>query len=212
MKAPCDNPHGAFCWRGIQDCSSQSSVLLEGVKNPGLSFEGDNIEVGEYASIRAVFPLDATGNIELSIAGASLSHTISTSDDGGYYFDLTPVGLLPAGSYGFLVTYSGDAKYKRSFVSGSIEVTKVAYSISISVDNIQVGETAEITVDCPEDATGTLTVIVAGRYYTPPVKDGKAILAISGLEAGDYIVDATYSGDDKYESNSASYSFLVEEE
>ena len=72
MKAPCDNPHGAFCWMGIQDCSSQSSVLLEGVKDPGLGVETNDIKAGEY----------------------NLSHGVITY---GFSFDLftTDKGIIP---------------------------------------------------------------------------------------------------------------------
>lgn len=174
-----------------------------------MSVVGDNINVGESAIIIVDFAEGATGNIELSIAGTIFSHTISESDSGTYHFDLDN---LSAGNHGFLVTYSGDANYKQSFASGSIEVAKVTPDVYVNTDGadgIQVGDPAVISVLVPEDATGTITVIVDGRYYTSSPVDGMAVFSISDLEAGEYTVDATYSGDDKYEPSSGSDSFSV---
>ena len=53
----------------------------------------------------------------------------------------------------------------------------------------------------PDDATGTVTIGVNGKEYTNPVENGKAVFEISGLKKGDYNVDASYSGDKKYEAN-----------
>ena len=67
----------------------------------------------------------------------------------------------------------------------------------------------EIVVELPEDATGNVTVSINGKTQTVPVIGGKAVVNISDLEPGNYTVDVTYSGDDKYPSASNSTSFEV---
>jgi hypothetical protein len=91
-------------------------------------------------------------------------------------------------------------------------VSKVSPAVSVTAEGGLVGDDVIIAVHCPDDATGTITVTVDGVNYTASPDDGRALFQISGLEAGEYVADATYSGDAKYESKSASSSFLIEEE
>ena len=64
-------------------------------------------------------------------------------------------------------------------------------------------------VRVPKDAIGTITITVDGKKYTEKVKDGKAVFVIPGLIKGDWEVDASYSGDKKYEANDTITDILV---
>ena len=75
---------------------------------------------------------------------------------------------------------------------------KLKPPVDIEAPEITVGEDGEIIVYVPEDATGTITIEVAGKRYTAPVEGGSAIFIVPGLKAGVHDIVAYYSGDDKY--------------
>ena len=97
------------------------------------------------------------------------------------------------------VTYEGDDKYlPSSTITTSFTVNKAKAPISATGGEIQYGDDATIIVNLPEDATGTVTIVVDGKSYTEEVKDGKAVFVIPGLTKGDHEITASYSGDKKY--------------
>jgi hypothetical protein len=114
---------------------------------------------------------------------------------------------LEPGNHTVDATYNGDDKYAPASNSTPINVPKIHdYPMDIVYDD------GKVVVELPEDATGNVTVSVGGNDYTVPVRDGRAIVDISDLKPGDYAVDATYSGDDKYESGSVHTSISLPKE
>lgn len=80
-------------------------------------------------------------------------------------------------------------------------VSKVNTPISATGDEIPQGKDATVVVKVPSDATGTVTITIDNKKYTTEVKDGTAVFTIPGLVKGDYNVNASYSGDKKYDAN-----------
>ena len=154
-----------------------------------------DISVGVDEVIIANVPSDATGRVLVDINGV------------GYYGDVINgkakiiVPELPSGKYAAVVTYEGDDKYLSSNTTVSFTVSKVKAPISADGDKIEYGQDATVIVHVPEDATGTVTIVIDGKTYTQEVSNGKAVFVISGLKKGDHIVTASYSGDKKYEAN-----------
>lgn len=135
----------------------------------------------------------------------------------GYYADVVNgkakiiLPELPAGKYKLKVKYEGDDKYlpwEDTYVE--FTVSKVKASISVSGDDIEVGDDATVTVHLPEDATGTVTITVEGKKYTVAVKDGAAVFSIPDLSEGVYTVTVYYSGDDKYDPSETTTTITVE--
>ena len=62
------------------------------------------------------------------------------------------------------------------------------------------GEDAVITVSLESDATGSITVHINNKDYLMDLASGSPSLSISGLTAGTYQFQVTYSGDEKYTS------------
>ena len=152
--------------------------------------------VGNDVVINVNVPSDATGKVLVNINGV------------GYYGDIINgrakvfIPELPIGNYVATVTYEGDDKYLPSdSVTVSFSVTKANAPMSAYGNSIEVGEDGIITVNLPEDATGTVTLKIDGKTYVLEVKDGKAVFVIPGLAPGDHKIVAIYSGDDKYEGN-----------
>ena len=116
---------------------------------------------------------------------------------------------LPRGKYVANVTYEGDDKYLPSTTTVNFTVTKVKSPIHAKGDVIEEGNNATVVVRVQEDATGTITITVDGKEYTEEVEDGKATFNVPGLTKGDWNVDASYSGDKKYEANATITDILV---
>ena len=137
----------------------------------------------------------------------------------GYYVNITDGKgrlVLPdmaGGDYEITARYPGDDKYSESdSVSASAKITDIPSTVTVKVDDITYGDNAVVEVTVPEDATGTVTVTIDGKTYTANVTAGKALIVVPDLKAGDYPVDVSYSGDDKYKPSSNSTDFNVAKE
>lgn len=199
----------------LHDCSQQSSTLLEGLKDPHLSCDFSNVDVGDTEVITVGFPADASGTINFTIDGRNYSHTISTSDGGSFVFNIEG---LTAGIKNFLVTYSGDVNYKRSIASVQIEVSKVTPDLDVNV--VKDEGNYEIIASGPRDFSGPMAIQIGETiYYNYAdddefpfwMTDGQFVLVLEEGETkgGVTISDGTVIivillGDDKYESTSTS--------
>ncbi|WP_407393829.1 Ig-like domain repeat protein [Methanobrevibacter sp.] len=162
-----------------------------------------NSTVGGKQTITVEVPENATGQVLIDINGQPYYANIS---DGKAVLELD---TLPAGEYDVVATYLGDDTYLRNSTSGKFNVTKNNSTLEIAPQNITCGESETITFTVPKDATGNITVVVANETYTVPVSGGTGTLTIPKLPAGNYTIDATYNGDDKYGPVSNSTSFEV---
>ena len=128
-------------------------------------------------------PDDATGDVTVTIDGKDYVVPIK---DGKAVMDL-PSDLGP-GEHTVDVSYHGNDKYAPISNSTTVDVPKIDIT---NTDN-------QLVVDVPDDATGDVIVTIDGKDYTVPIKDGKAVVDISDLPAGEHNVKVTYPGDDKY--------------
>nr|WP_295160685.1 Ig-like domain-containing protein [uncultured Methanobrevibacter sp.] len=180
----------------------------------------EDSKVGENVTVKVTVPEDATGQVLVDINGV------------GYYVNVTngtgsvEIPRVPSGKYDVNVTYLGDDKYLPSSNTTSFNVDKLPSYVIPTARDIAVGDTEKITFELPEDATGTLTVIIDGEEFTVDldtlgaidadgnkftvaVSDGKAVLTINDLPKGEYTVEVRYNGDDKYLPSTNSTKFTV---
>ena len=162
-----------------------------------------DIKVGEDAVIDISVPEITSGVVSVTVGDAI--YNVAVVDGKG---SLTLSGLA-SGSYDVVAKFNGDDKYLASEDSAKFNVTKLASTIDIAVDNIKVGEDAVIGVALPEDATGEVIISVNGKNYTVMTKYGMANVTISDLANGTYSVDAFYNGDDIYAPIKNSTAFTV---
>ena len=146
------------------------------------------------SSVGIDLPADATGTLTVAVGGKTFNENIV---DGKASVDV--IGLNP-GSYNATVTYSGDSKYDSITKTIEVNVAKVVTELNnntlvIDSQNISSG----VSINLPEDATGTLSVTVDGKTYTENLVNGKATVNIPELANGDYNITVTYSGDSRYD-------------
>ena len=162
-----------------------------------------DIKVGEDAVISIAVPEITSGVVSVTVGDAI--YNVAVVEGKG---TLTLSGLA-SGSYDVVAKFNGDDKYLASEDSVKFNVTKLASTIDIAVDNIKVGENAVISVALPEDATGEVIISVNGKNYTVMTKYGMANVTISDLANGTYSVDVFYNGDDIYAPIKNSTAFTV---
>ncbi|WP_427003544.1 Ig-like domain repeat protein [Methanobrevibacter intestini] len=162
-----------------------------------------DIVVGEDAVIGVSVPDIVSGVVNVTVNGRS--YNVAIVDGKG----VLTISNLAAGNYNVNVKYGGDDKYLPSSNSANFTVSKVSSSVIVSVDDIVVGEDAVIGVSVPGISFGVVNVTVNGRSYNVAIVDGKGVLTISNLVAGDYDVNVNYVGDNKYVASSNSTKFTI---
>jgi hypothetical protein len=164
-----------------------------------------DITTGSDEVITVTVPKDATGQVLVDIDGV------------GYYGEIINgkakviIPKLPAGKYTAKVFYDGDDKYLPSKTTVKFTVNKAKAPVSATGDAVIVGEDASIVVKLPNDATGTVTITVAGKTYTTSVINGEARFKVPGLSEGDHKVKVHYSGDENYDSNDTVTTVIIED-
>ena len=161
------------------------------------AMDSDDIKVIDQGNgtVVVVVPEDATGNVTITVDGKPYTAEIVNGTA------VVTIDDLPQGTHDVNVTYSGDDNYDGITTSSTITTPKLSGSISVSVDDINVGDKAVITVTLPDDAEGTVTLEIDGKNYTATVEDGKAVFTVENLTAGTKTFVVEYAGDDKYLPN-----------
>ena len=110
--------------------------------------------------------------------------------------------LTDADGNNFTVSYPGDDNYAPFNITGDItkDGAKINATLVVSAEDSVVGETTNITVTLPEDATGKVEVFVNDvSIGEKALVDGRAVFTTDKLDkAGDASVKAVYTGSDKY--------------
>ena len=185
---------------------NESAVVSnDGVKfHPVLTVSAeDSISVGDVALITVNLPVDATGEVVLNISGNFYTMNVSK---GVALFNITG---LNNGTQTIVAGYSGDKKYLAAVNVSSINVNKVESLINISAGDINVGETAVITVNVPADASGIVKITVNNIEYSATISNAQAVFGIDALMEGNYSINALYTGDGNYLPVISNASFSV---
>ena len=160
----------------------------------------DYIEVDqEGVQITVTMADNVTGTVSIDIDGQPM--TIGGSASSSFTVNV-PSKFLTAGNHTFVVRYSGDRNYTPDSVPHTFTVHKITPTVSVTVDKEGLGVmgASNVTVYVADDATGRVIIDYNGEE-TIIAKLGEAgnfTFDIYDLEAGEYYVNVTYEGDDKY--------------
>ena len=183
--------------------SSNSTKFTISKLASSVAVDVDDIVVGEDAVIGVSVPDIVSGVVNVTVNGRS--YNVAIVDGKGVLI----ISNLAAGDYAVDVNYAGDNKYVASSNSTKFTISKLASSVAVDVGDIVVGEDAVIGVSVPDIVFGVVNVTVNGRSYNVAIVDGKGVLIISNLAAGDYDVNVNYAGDNKYVASSNSTKFTI---
>lgn len=170
------------------------NVVVNKVSDYKLTVNVSDINVGQIEVVNITLPADATDDV--LIYGNFSTRTYSQSiNKGNVTFNIAD---LPAGTYKITVVYQGYNKYVSKNVTKVFRVSKVNSTIAIELVN------RTIIVTVPGDATGNVSINISNIKANVPIDKGKAILDVSNLLPGEYLVNASYAGDGRYLGNKTS--------
>ena len=144
------------------------------------------------------FP-DITFNVS-SVNGTSVSNC--TLHNGIAEFNFVPTtkttGSLTISYYNIRLT-----KYFE------FEFEKNPSELYINVQDIEFGQSADISVNISENATGNMTLFINNENYTSEIKNGLVSFKIENLLPGLYNFEVRYDGDENYLNSSIKSVFSV---
>ena len=164
----------------------------------------DNINVGEDAVINITLPNEISNEL-VSVTIDGKSYTVLINNGKGSLI----LSNLVANSYPITAKYDGNYKYTEGENTTALTVAKMSSAVNVTANNIKFGEEAVINIAVPNVSLGVATVVVNGKSYNVAIIDEKGVLNIYNLAAGDYNVDVTYLGDNKYLSSTNAANFTV---
>ena len=187
-------------------------VNSPGKKNLTISASAEPITVGENATVVVTgFVNDgfASGTVTVTVGDKTFSGTIVPHMIGGAIAEIVVPGLTD--NVTAEVNYLGDEFYNSASTTVNITVypkEKENANMSLYAPEIGESENATIYVTLPEDATGTVTATDQGENFTADVVNGTAIIILPVSDTN-RTVPVTYSGDDKYYSETKEVNITV---
>ena len=114
---------------------------------------------------------------------------------------------LASGNYTYIITYPGDDAYNPYTSSANITISRLPVNVTVNAGNITYGQTQNVTAIVPDGATSMVNFILSRDEQiiantTSQVVNGMASYEIPQLNAGTYLLRASYLGDSKYEASS----------
>ena len=155
-------------------------------------------------TVVVVVPGNATGNVTIKVGNNTY---VANVTNGTAVIDL--VNETP-GEHNITVIYSGDGNFTNVTVNSTVVMPRIVPTIRVNVNDIYVGDVALINVTLPVDATGTVTIEINGKTYTPyEFIGGIAKFRVENLTYGVKTVAVVYSGDHNYTGISTTANFTV---
>ena len=154
--------------------------------------------MGSPVTFIANLNASVTGDVIFTINGANYTVHVSNADKATYEY--IPVNNA---TIKVVATFAGNDKY-NSKVSAQkeFEVNRINTSIGVSVVSpVTYGGVATIVVTMNPSINDYVVLNVAGKNYTVAIVNGEGKFNASGLDVGNYLVNVTYAGDDKYNSS-----------
>ena len=201
------NVSASYLGNEIYYPNSSNVIMADVFRNPvvftNISVHNIMVDDIEHVTV-SLNESDATGIVIININGTEYDTSII---NGSAVFN---VSGLNAGTYNVIAFYGGDRKYlATNAISGEFNVSKYDAPIFITAEDIMVLDDAVIIVNVCDNASGHISIGVNGESIYLPVVDGSVSWSVSNLSAGTYEVNAVYSGDYKYLSNSTVVNFTV---
>ncbi len=170
---------------------SKKSVKADEIikQDANLTFEADDINVGDIAVISIELNENATGVVLIQIEGQNITSEIINGKA------TATIAELKAGTYDVTVTYRGDENVIEDVKTATFTVNKIpAPEIIINAPESEVEKSSIIIEVTVENATGNITV----NGKTLALENSKATATIENLTVGELLIEIFYTGDEKY--------------
>ena len=167
----------------------------------------NDIVFGGDLIVDAVLPVDATGEVVITVNGVDYHVSIENGKATG------TISGLAAGDYTVAIKYVGDDKYTGVEVAENVNVAKAQPVLGVVIADVDYGNgfVIEATLTGVNGAplSGNVIVTVAGKEYIVEVTDGKGIFTGDKLAAGTYGFATAWAGNDNYNAVAENGDFKV---
>ena len=184
--------------------SAEFSVLKI---TPEMDVTVEDIVFGEDLIVNAVLPVDATGEVVITVNGVDYHVAIENGEAS------VTVSGLEAGDYTVAVKYAGDDNYNAAEVTKGVNVAKANPALNVIIDSMDYGNVFTINAvltgvnNAPLDTN--IIVTVNGKNYIVAIVNGKGTFHADKLAAGSYNFNARFAGSNNYNEVSDSGKFNV---
>ena len=184
--------------------SAEFSVLKI---TPEMDVTVEDIVFGEDLIVNAVLPVDATGEVVITVNGVDYHVSIENGEAS------VTVSGLEAGDYTVAVKYAGDDNYNAAEVTKGVNVAKANPALNVIIDSVDYGNVFTINAvltgvnNAPLDTN--IIVTVNGKNYIVAIVNGKGTFHADKLAAGSYNFNARFAGSNNYNEVSDSGKFNV---
>ena len=177
-----------------------------------IQISGSTVTYGENATVTVELPMDAEGNVTVTIPGVG---TFNETVEGG--IAVVEIPGLGAGLYElFAVEYSGDNRYTSHTGMATVEVKKAKSSVEIKpIAEVTYGNNVTIGYTVLNATTIKINVAYGGLvpvYYVTfdaNVSKYDGSLVLPNLAAGEYFVVVENDGNDNYTFSAAPAEFTI---
>ena len=175
--------------------------------DPKLSVSVDDVDAGQSAVVKISLNETISGSVLLSVGGSN--YTVSVRN--GVASKAVPG--LAVGTYDAVVYYDGSEYFTASQKAASFKVNVVPIDpkLSVSVDDVDAGQSAVVKISLNETISGSVLLSVGGSNYTVSVRNGVASKAVPGLAVGTYDAVVYYAGSEYFTASQKTASFKVNE-
>jgi hypothetical protein len=167
--------------------------------NIALNLNARTINYGENQNIVVNLSKPVIGIVTVIVNGKDYPVNIDNSDSIIVPIDET----LNVGTHDVNVTFIDEENHIYGFNTTIITISTVKeYPFDVNaMSNVKVGETKQLVITLPNDATGNVTVYLGTSNFTGIVNGNTTTINITGFVIGQNTITITYSGNDKYEPN-----------
>ena len=162
---------------------------------------------GDDLTVDAVLPVDATGEVIITVGGTSYTVDINNGKATQVVKDLT------AGYHTITVKYAGDDNYNAVDVTKGVNIAKANPALNVIIDSVDYGNVFTVNAvltgvnNAPLDTN--IIVTVNGKNYIVAIVNGKGTFHADKLAAGSYNFNARFAGSNNYNEVSDSGKFNV---
>ncbi|MBQ7928095.1 MAG: hypothetical protein IJ287_05065 [Methanobrevibacter sp.] len=225
-----DNGHFAKINEGIAKINIPG--LEEGVSYPAtVTYKGDTNFAESETTVNIVVPIvkielnnpnlsvDVEDNvISVSIDEDATGDILVNINDKGYFAQIKNgsaiievIGLEEGKTYTASVIYKGDNYFEEAEIKADVTIPIKHVELKNSNLNVIV-DGVVISVSVDNDATGEILVNIDGKGYFAEIKDGSAVIDVSGLDDGKtYTASVYYNGDDNFDKAETTVEVIIPE-
>jgi len=186
-----------------------------------------SVASGDGAVFTVQMPEDSSGNVTIMIYRIGGDHeykeitipyvgtaVFKASDIPAGYWSLDNFNVT-SDKYGFFrfsyTTWWWANGFYDYFKVINSNATKIDPKLSVSVDDVDAGQSAVVKISLNETISGSVLLSVGGSNYTVSVRNGVASKAVPGLAVGTYDAVVYYDGSEYFTASQKAASFKVNE-